>query len=1403
MPSLLALQEHDSNDTEDADWAQPPITSRHPSSSVSMHSSSSAALRSRGKNRPRNAFSSGSASSHSSHNTLSHTAKYSDIYTQFVKRYRSEPGLDDDPRHDPDSNYFQRGLGQLVDAGDSDDEDLARASLMGGDGVDRVTALMLESEQIQPTTVEDRQRLEWQTMLASVLDGDVLKSEKTRIAVALESSSEEHNNIHLSIWLGLRAKFSGRADEEERKRLEERRLRTADPVIEEINHFKLADDERDAITALKRVNAVLLRLNAAHSLYPTLKAFHADNVAASEPSFQARCDTLNTWSTVLLSLRRHIALLQRWTESEALDVTKTSADIPLANLYSCANGPTDVSDGTTFVERVLKEDSIQKTFERGFLTTVHSFIGAARDAQVNLSSLFQEMNLPTFENELVPLISFPTKLAQACLRLRLDYVQKLKDPEVLIIDQVTEDVKISLGLACTLKRQYEAFLAPDPGGNWNLPQCISDDYDSTILEALSIFFRLIHWKLKSGVKGIYFKETDFIESQWATFNDVSMTVAGGSQLVAEQVCSLTNKLMVRVANYFDTQVRLPSADKKASQRRASANIFDADIIANNVSGQMTMTDEQKVNWYGKILDNVRLRYRKLQRFARVLTQRFCNSAEYNLEGVPIEQVIAALVATDHFLVYTRSFEEEGIYIIASSALRDRPEAIRRILFESFHANESMNDEGVNAVDNIEIVDSEDDDEAEYLLLLSPLSQFLWNGLVFMLELPRMDLDMKDNRLRLVADGPDRRLVLAKEQFSEIFVDEEEEPLEMMLTPLQCIVEQQAHLPTVNRELRKIARATNKLAESIVDSVHHVRHSLRNAIGYQELLENWYLFASEHGQHAQKYMERSPLSKFNRLLIRLAISWVSFICDDCDPSDRKTFRWAVNALEFTLHRTRRNNILQMPDDQFEMLRQKVASCMTLLISHFDILGARSTLEARKEKERQEGLLREQALITADEEPGFPRSLSPANDDLLNMNTYSYTDANVRLFWEKTARALHALESSRAQTGTDQRVVGRVLDNEKPEDRSLVFLASSSSNISIRWQQRRFIGAGAFGSVYLAVNLDSGSLMAVKEIKFQELSGLPNLYSQIRDELSVMEMLHHPNVVEYYGIEVHRDKVYIFEEYCQGGSLASLLEHGRIEDESIIQLYTMQMLEGLAYLHSKGIVHRDIKPDNILLDHRGVIKYVDFGASKILVKNRTMQRSRRGDFGGSAAKAGGFGGGLGMNSLTGTPMYMSPEVIKNDHRGRHGAMDVWSLGCVVLEFATGKKPWSNLDNEWAVMFHIGVATQHPPLPEPGQLSDLGINFIKQCLIIDAMRRPTAVELLDHPWMLQFGETLLGYEETELVTSPPVELPTEENYEMATVARQAAIIQEKEVEAIQIPSPTLSSAGTPTPDAEYDYE
>jgi len=475
------------------------------------------------------------------------TTQYSELYSQFVRRYRStglgETSESDDFRNDPDSHYFQRGLGQLNDAGDnSDDEDITHASFSAVALDDKILDFAVEVDPIQPASQQEKERLEWQALLASVLSGDVLKSEKTRIAVALNSLGDEHTNSQLTLFLAIRAKFHGRSIEEEKKKLEERRLRTVDGVINEILNFRVSEPppgEDRITTALAEVTTLLRRLDIVHSLYPSFKAFYLDKPIAAMGPFQARNDTLNTWFTVLTTLKHHFALLRRWTGSDTLDVNQpfTTNELPITlDASSRLNSNNmEIADGTSFVERLLKEESMQLTFEKGFLVTVHAFLGSARDAQVNLSSLFKEMNLPTFENELVPLISFPTKLAQACLRLRLDYVQRLRDPDVLIIDQMTEDLKLSIGLACTLKRQYEAILAPDPDGNWNLPQCISEDYDSTILEALITFFKLLHWQLKSGAKGILFKETDVLEAQWATFNDVSVTTPGGSCLVAEQL----------------------------------------------------------------------------------------------------------------------------------------------------------------------------------------------------------------------------------------------------------------------------------------------------------------------------------------------------------------------------------------------------------------------------------------------------------------------------------------------------------------------------------------------------------------------------------------------------------------------------------------------------------------------------------------------------------------------------------------------------------------------------------------------------------------------------------------------------------------------------------------------------
>lgn len=143
-------------------------------------------------------------------------------------------------------------------------------------------------------------------------------------------------------------------------------------------------------------------------------------------------------------------------------------------------------------------------------------------------------------------------------------------------------------------------------------------------------------------------------------------------------------------------------------------------------------------------------------------------------------------------------------------------------------------------------------------------------------------------------------------------------------------------------------------------------------------------------------------------------------------------------------------------------------------------------------------------------------------------------------------------------------------------------------------------------------------------------------------------------------------------------------------------------------------------DILLDHSGVIKYVDFGAAKVIARQgRTLVQDHA-----ATAKL--------NKSMTGTPMYMSPEVIKGENPGRPGAVDVWSLGCVILEMATGRRPWGYLDNEWAIMYNI--AQGNPPnLPTTDQLSPQGIDFLSKCFIRDPRKRASAAELLQHEWIM----------------------------------------------------------------------
>ncbi|WFD37181.1 mitogen-activated protein kinase kinase kinase [Malassezia japonica] len=1247
---------------------------------------------------------------------------------------------------------------------------------------------------------DPNKRMEWQTMLRSVLESEVLSSETKRIASADENVPSPGEFMY-RIWLKLRAvhygNIEGKLDADmERQVLKEIQRQVIPTLIDDIlaaREFGAPDDSEPATptsssasstptvtrtaptspvssraesevtvqaTAIERaavmaeVEALLSRVDVAESLFPSQRQMVAEYPAWGSPKVQKKLAALYSWYNVTRSLQAQVKLLPKWTGS----LTDPGGVVRVPSTGSLGERRDD-RDGErsdqVLVEGIFRESNLQQTFERRTLRALNQLVFKAKDAMAEHHAAFRKMRLPSFEPDVLPLVHFPMWLAEGALRQRLEYADKLKEPSVVLVESLSEDLRTAIALACRIKLQYTETTVSDPEHGWDLPIQADDAFDSTVCSALVFFFRLLHFRLKSA---IYFKEVDLLEPEWDFLCSAVKVIPGGDAIVAHKTAYMVNRLFVRIITYFQRELQAPSAGHVLSPKAATRSAQQGPSTGGRLTeGRVAMSLQEMTRWIHTVFNTERVRSRKLIGFARKVRSRLENAAEYDLRSLKVRsdagsdstpstqydlhRFLQTLLHADYFLVYTSTFEERGIYVLADPSLHDQPDSIQELMFTCIRQTRRVSrrrDDGLHP-DTPTRLRHRTRPPPSYLLLLSPREPFLWTGRVMTLPLPWINVDLKEQRLRLVADGTHDRLHMCKNHFQWQFasastrsVQDYSSPPPSGVFPLTTVYEQMAHLSMIQHELKLMNKGGYVLTDTVLHAVPAIRRQMVrlrspapmspieaspvDRASCDELVQTCFGIAVDQGARALVYMESTRLrSQISAALAQLAIEWISFICDDCVLTERKTFKWAVAALENAMQMTRGEKIFLLNENEYNLLKGKVSSCIALLISHFDILGARSTAAQAEEEQKR-----------------FERKkLARARECELQIVNEPATLEDKVAARRLASCAMH--DEERQNNLNERRAVGRVLDDTLLEDRGLQLLASKG--VQMRWQQGRFIGGGTFGTVYLAVNLDTGGLMAVKEIRFQELSSTPSLYKQIHDEMNVMEMLRHPNIVEYYGIEVHRDKVYIFEEYCQGGSMAQLLEHGRIEDEIVLQVYSLQMLDGLMYLHSKGVVHRDIKPENILLDHMGVIKFVDFGAAKVLSSSsRTVQRSR---------KAGVLPVGGGMDaagqSLQGTPMYMSPEVIKGEQNGRQGAMDVWSLGCVILECATGSRPWSHLDNEWAIMFHIGMAQQHPPLPDETQLSALGIDFIRQCLIIDPFERPTAIELRGHAWIRELVDEL----------------------------------------------------------------
>ncbi|XP_030881556.1 mitogen-activated protein kinase kinase kinase kinase 5 isoform X2 [Leptonychotes weddellii] len=272
----------------------------------------------------------------------------------------------------------------------------------------------------------------------------------------------------------------------------------------------------------------------------------------------------------------------------------------------------------------------------------------------------------------------------------------------------------------------------------------------------------------------------------------------------------------------------------------------------------------------------------------------------------------------------------------------------------------------------------------------------------------------------------------------------------------------------------------------------------------------------------------------------------------------------------------------------------------------------------------------------------------------------------------------------------------------------------------------VGSGTYGDVYKARNIHTGELAAVKIIKLEPGDD----FSLIQQEIFMVKECKHCNIVAYFGSYLSREKLWICMEYCGGGSLQDIYHVTGPLSELQIAYVCRETLQGLAYLHTKGKMHRDIKGANILLTDHGDVKLADFGvAAKI-----TATIAKR-------------------KSFIGTPYWMAPEVAAVEKNGGYNQLcDIWAVGITAIELGELQPPMFDLHPMRALFLMSKSNFQPPKLKDKTKWSSTFHNFVKIALTKNPKKRPTAERLLTHTFVGQPGlSRALAVELLDKVNNP----------------------------------------------------
>jgi len=513
---------------------------------------------------------------------------------------------------------------------------------------------------------------------------------------------------------------------------------------------------------------------------------------------------------------------------------------------------------------------------------------------------------------------------------------------------------------------------------------------------------------------------------------------------------------------------------------------------------------------------------------------------------------------------------------------------------------------------------------------------------------------------------------------------------------------------------------------------------------REILHLFYKFGFEYHRELDRMMTGEWCRRLlAQGVIQFSIQWIRFILEWCERGRGLKPDWATKGIEFLYFAANPSFTRFLCDEEFENFKSMTEKFHNHIIGNRDGSDRRTSLSpspydrSRRlskpnsrpgsptwSEEAQPWLKKKSSLpdgIGASSSQGMCGTMKRRRSQVHN-SLVSTTDedsqsqgnhsTSASLPWnERVKLGIEKLEEGMEETRRDLLIIGQVLDQTQPEGRIHI----KARLVRFSWQRGVKIGQGNFGKVYTAINNDTGDIMAMKEIPLQ-LNDHKTLRS-VADELKIFESIHHQHLVKHFGVEIHREEMLIFMEYCAEGTIEALIlstEEGL--EEVIVRRYTKQLVEAVACLHEHGVVHRDIKGANIFLTQEmKSVKLGDFGCAVKIKSHSTMPGELQG--------------------FVGTQAYMAPEVFTRNMSEGHGrASDIWSVGCVVLEMTQGERPWADLKSNYQIMFKVGMG-QSPDIPD--HLSQEGKDFLGRCFVHLPEERASAQDLLGHNFTKIFDE------------------------------------------------------------------